>query len=286
MHLELIGPYILEEPLGEGGMGRVFRARHVATDRAVALKVLLGAPRDTGARFRREMMLMGRVTHPNLVRIFGGGTDEGVSYIAMELIDGSTLENILAVNGRLPLGLALHTALDLARGLAHLHALGIVHRDLKPANTMLSRNGCGKLLDFGLVRRLESTQLTHEGQAIGTVAFMAPELIRGEPTSLAADMWAMGCLLFEMVTGRPAIPGRTVSEILQAIMRASIPAPRNLVPALPEALSRLVLSLLDRNPDRRPAAEDLLAALQAIAATVHSRPLPVRRLAAKVAVAI
>lgn len=276
-----LGPYEILTLLGSGGMGEVYRARDVRLGRDVALKVLGGevrGDRETLERFRREAQLLAAVTHPNVCQIFDLGDHEGAPFLAMELLSGESLADRLAARGALPLADALRVALDLLAALGELHRRGIVHRDLKPSNVYLTFHGT-KLLDLGVARQVRASSddptITRTGVAVGTPRYMAPEQWSGnaDPRS---DLFACGALLYEMVTGRPAFPGTTAVEILQAAMRGEPPA---LSGVASEALERVLRrALAPRGEDRYTSAEEMAKALGAVEgdhrprATVHMRP--------------
>jgi eukaryotic-like serine/threonine-protein kinase len=273
-----LGPYEIVSPLGQGGMGVVFRARDSRLEREVAVKVLprnLADDEDALGRFEREAKAVAALSHPNILAIHDFGEHEGTVFAAMELLEGETLRQRLQ-DGALPVRKAVDLALEIARGLAAAHDRGIVHRDLKPENVFLTDSGMVKILDFGLARRepvapqvadTPTVSLSTEpGRLMGTVGYMAPEQVRGRgETDARTDIFAFGALLYEMLTGKRAFRGESPVETLNAILREDPPSlfesTRNVSPAL----ERIVRRCLEKRPeDRFRSAHDLAIALEAI----------------------
>jgi eukaryotic-like serine/threonine-protein kinase len=259
-----LGPYRLEAQIGAGGMGAVYRARDARLDRAVAVKVLrTGSP---------EARAAAAVEHPAIVAVYDVGTTNGLHYIAMELVTGESLRSVIA-RGALSEARARDLVLELARGLAAAHARGVVHRDLKPENLIVARGGQLKILDFGLARVGDAAALdaTEPSTLAGTAGYMAPEQARGEPTDARTDLFAVGAILYELVTGRRAFDGATAADRLAATLRDT--------PALDAlgALAPIAGRLLAKAPaDRFQSAADLAWALAATPAPA-ARPRPSRR---------
>jgi RNA polymerase sigma-70 factor, ECF subfamily len=252
--------YQILAPLGAGGMGEVYRGRDARLDRDVAIKVLpehLADSAEALARFEREAKALAALSHANLVAIFDVGTDQGISFAVMEFLAGETLRECLG-RGPLPLGRVLEIGAAVADGLAAAHAHGVIHRDLKPANILLNTNGQIKILDFGLARfaspePLEATAdyLTQAGRVMGTLGYMSPEQASGEIPDGRGDIFSLGCVLYEMATGRRAFPGDTAAEVMAAVLRdqpADMDASGTRVP--PE-LKQLVARCLAKRPDDR-----------------------------------
>ena len=271
-----LGPYEVVGAIGAGGMGEVYRARDTRIDRTVAIKVIgADAPRGLEAegRFEREARALATLSHPRICTLFEFTRLDGHALLIMEHLEGQSLAERLA-RGRLPLDEALRIGAEVADGLAVAHRAGLVHRDLKPANVMLTRTGA-KLLDFGLAKAAagearadEPTQqaLTQAGVVFGTVAFMAPEQLDGRQVDERSDVWAFGCVLYEMVTGRRAFDGATPAAVAAAILERDPPAPSAIERTLPAALDRVVRKCLARDPDARwQSAADLRDELQWIA---------------------
>src|SRR5438132_2016866 len=216
-----IGGYEIIEPLGTGGMGSVYRASDRRLGRDVAIKTLpADLARDPAslARFEREARFLASLNHPDIATIFGIEEFDGERFLILELIPGVTLE------GPMPVDQAVRVAIDIASGLEAAHEAGVVHRDLKPSNVKITPEGRIKILDFGIAKRLEGSDgatlernLTSEGSLIGTPAYMSPEQIRGGEIDRRTDIWAFGCVLYELLTGKRAFPGRTIMEVADAV---------------------------------------------------------------------
>src|SRR5262245_32179585 len=222
-----LAQYEVLAPLGAGGMGEVYRARDARLDRDVALKVLperLTGSAEALARFQREARALAALSHANLVAIFDVGTDQGISFAVMEFLAGETLRECLG-RGALPLSRVLEIGAVVADGLAAAHAHGVIHRDLKPENIFLSTNGQVKILDFGLARFANPEPLgataayvTEAGRVMGTVGYMSPEQACGDIPDGRGDIFSLGCVLYEMATGRRAFPGATAAQVLAAVL--------------------------------------------------------------------
>jgi len=269
-----LGPYEIQAPLGAGGMGEVYRARDARLERDVAIKVLpaqLAQDAHALARFYREVRAVAALSHPNILTIYDIGTDQGVTFAVIELLEGQTL------GGRLKLGVidwrnAVEIATAIADGLAAAHAKGIIHRDIKPENIFLTADGGVKILDFGLAR-LEARNVTPQpgvpiletqpGLLMGTVAYMSPEQVRGQPADARSDIFALGCLLYEIVMGRRPFLGHTAADTMAAILHESPPALSQSGRERPTELDRLLLSCLKKAPaERFQSARDLALALR------------------------
>jgi eukaryotic-like serine/threonine-protein kinase len=278
---QMLGKYRIEAKLGEGGMGVVYRAYDTRLRRAVALKVVSpGHLADPESRHRllREARAASALNHPNVVTVHEIGSESGVDFIAMELVEGRTLKETIPAKG-LPLGEALSYAVQIAGGLAKAHAAGIVHRDLKPGNIMVTPEGLVKLLDFGLARRVrlgESETTFTAGVGIaGTPAYMSPEQAEGKPLDARSDVFSFGAVLYQMLTGRPAFAGDTGASVLAAVLREEPPPlGRN----IPQDLERLVVRCLQKNPARRfQHIDDVRAALQKLKGASDLDPLAAAR---------
>ena len=279
-----LGPYEILAPLGAGGMGEVYRARDTRLGREVAVKVLpreLAADPERRLRLEREAQAISALSHPHVCALFDVGSADlpggPVEFLVMELLEGETLARRLE-RGPLPLPQALTLGGQIAEALGAAHRRGIVHRDLKPGNVMLTRSGA-KLLDFGLARLGESGAaaldlasaltdahpLTREGTVVGTWPYLAPEQLSGRPADARSDVFALGAVLYEMITGRRAFPGATMAEVSAAILKEDPPDPREDVPGLPGALVSVVRQCLAKDPSTRwQNADDVALALRLV----------------------
>jgi serine/threonine-protein kinase len=263
------GRYDVKALLGRGGMGAVFAVQDLVLDEAVALKVLdlrdVDDPPTAVDRFRREVRLARRVTHRNVCRTFDLGEQDGLHFLTMEWVQGESLHATLTREGRLPPGRAAWVALEAARGLAAAHRAGVVHRDLKPGNVLLGSDGRVVLTDFGVSRSILGGERDVTQGLAGTPDYMAPEQLTGALVDGRADLYALGVVLFEMLTGRRAFEGPTPLVAAFARLSAPPPDPRSLE-ALPDDLALLVISCLALDPERRPAsAEEIGRALEPFA---------------------
>lgn len=256
MSNERIGDYLIGEQLGVGTVGTVSRARHVASGDEVALKILHPSITDEDeirARFRREITILEKLSHPNIVACYGSGIHEGRHYYTMEIVDGGSLKSVLKEHGRLPWQDVIEIGWHICSALQHAHNQGIIHRDLKPGNLFLTKDGQLKLGDFGLALDMSGAELTSPGVTVGTYYYMAPEQIRGERTiSNKTDLYALGCLLFRMLTGRPPFEGSNAPQIFDLHLNAPPPSVRVFAPDCPKDLEDLINKLLAKKQEDRP----------------------------------
>lgn len=268
--------------LGRGGMGAVFRVYDEALSEDVALKTLLlppGRATEALSRFRREVRLSRKVTHPNVARTFDLGVHDGIYYLTMQLVTGGDLASVIADHAPVPARRAVDLTLEMLSGLGAAHAAGIIHRDLKPANVLIDAEGHPVLTDFGIARAIEPSDATVKtGGLLGTPAYMAPEQISGRPADVRTDLYAMGIVLFELLTGRLPFEGATPIATAVARLREDPLDPGRLV-TLPEGLGEVVLSCLSREPTARPAsATEVAARLSEVdLSTAPSSSTPVSR---------
>ena len=282
-----VGPYEVVSLLGAGGMGEVYRARDPRLRRDVALKILpdsLAADDDRLRRFEVEAQAASALTHPNVVAIHDVGRHEGTPYVVSELLEGETLRERLD-DGPLPPRRAVEIAAQMAQGLAAAHERGIVHRDLKPENVMLTRDGQVKILDFGLAKLFQRdapdgeesrtfTRETDPGTVLGTVGYMSPEQVRGRPVDLRSDIFSLGAVLYEMVSGRRAFRGDSAVETLNAILKDEPPDLVDSGRPLPPGLERVVRHCLEKRPEERfQSARDLAFDLQTVSVASGSGPV-------------
>ncbi|RMG15651.1 MAG: serine/threonine protein kinase [Planctomycetota bacterium] len=258
--------YEVVEELGKGSMGVVYKARHVFSGRLTALKILplrLASRRQNLERFKREAMALMRIEHENVVRAYDFGGSEEYYYLALEFIDGESLEDVLARRERLPEVEALRIVRQVALGLDAAARAGVVHRDIKPENVMLTREGTAKICDFGIVkmRDLDEGGLTIAGTTVGTPFYISPEQARGEDDlDLRSDIYSLGITLFHLTTGRVPFTGKSQGAILVRHILEEVPDPRSFAPNLSEALARLVLRMTRKRPEERyDDAEALVA---------------------------
>src|SRR6202158_373090 len=273
-----LGPYEIQAPLGAGGMGEVYRARDTRLGRDVAIKVLpeaLANDADRLRRFEQEARTIAALNQPNILGIHDIGAHDGAPFLVSEFLDGQTLREKLEA-GPLPVRRAIEYALGIAQGLAAAHQKGIVHRDLKPENVFVIRDGRVKVLDFGLAKlvRPEESHETVEtltspgtlpGMVIGTVGYMSPEQVRGEPSDARADIFSFGAVLYEMPTGRRAFKRETSAETMAAILREEPPELNDSGWQGPQALQRILVRCLEKNVERRfQSASDLAFAIESL----------------------
>jgi eukaryotic-like serine/threonine-protein kinase len=289
-----LGPYEIQSALGAGGMGEVYRARDTRLERTVAIKILrthLSANAELNARFEREARAVSSLNHPHICHLYDIGTQDGTAFLVMEYLDGETLAERLH-KGPLPLKQALEFGIQIAQALATAHRAGILHRDLKPQNVMLTAGGA-KLLDFGLAKSAPvlggsspaasgmtpstptmsiaelsspAKPLTRQGTVVGTYQYMAPEVLQGAEADARSDVFSLGCVLYEMVTGRRAFEGKSQLSVMTAILEKDPEPVSLLVPASPAVLDHVVKTCLEKNPEERfQTAQDVKLQLQWIA---------------------
>jgi serine/threonine-protein kinase len=262
-----LGPFLLGQKLGGGGMGVVYRATYTKTGQVVALKLLPGEmsvkPRLV-ARFERELAILKKLKHPHIVPCFGGGKIGEQQFMAMELVEGGSLASVLKKRGKLPWEEVIRYGLQICSALEHAHEHGIIHRDLKPPNLLLTKDDKIKLADFGIARDNDATALTAAGRTVGTFAYMAPEQIRGNPeVSHKTDLYALGCVLYELLTGTPPFSSETAGELLFQHMEKKPVRVSTIVLDCPVWLDILLTQLLEKDPEKRP--RDAITVSQALA---------------------
>lgn len=300
-----LGPYEIISPLGAGGMGEVYRARDSRLGRDVAIKVLpthLSSDSQLSQRFEREARAISSLNHPHICHLYDVGSQEGIDYLVMEYMEGETLADRLQ-KGALPLDQALKVGADIADALDKAHHVGIVHRDLKPGNIMLTRSGA-KLMDFGLAKTAAAMQaastamnhpitpssptlnltalaaapapLTEKGAVLGTFQYMAPEVLQGREADARSDIFGLGCVLYEMITGRHAFPGKSQLSVLSAILEKEPDPIEGFQPLAPPVLDGIVRTCLSKSPeDRWQSASDVAHTLQLLRSSLpvsQSRP--------------
>jgi Tol biopolymer transport system component len=294
-----LGPYEIQSPLGAGGMGEVYRARDTRLARDVAIKVLpesFASDADRLRRFEQEARAIAALNHPNILAVHDIGAQDGIRYIVTELLEGRTLREQLN-DGALPVRKALDYARQISEGLAAAHSRGIVHRDLKPENAFCTKDGRVKILDFGLAKQsLSQGPGTHAdatmngatmpdvhtepGVVMGTAGYMSPEQVRGAPTDHRSDLFSLGAILYEMLSGRRAFKRDTAAETMTAILKEEPPELTGTNPAIAPGLERIVHRCLEKVPEQRfQSASDLGFAIEALSGTTKSVavPAPARR---------
>jgi serine/threonine protein kinase len=264
-----VGPYRIESILGEGGMGVVYRAVTEANGEIVALKVLksqLAADQVYRQRFVHEARAAGEVSHPNLVSIMEAGEADGLTFLAVRYVAGSTLAKKISAAGTLPIDEILLMVTEIGAALDALHAAGVVHRDIKPSNIIVDDKGAAMLTDFGLAKGRAYTVLTKQGQVMGTLDYLAPEAVRGKPATPASDIYSLGCVVFECLAGQTLFAGKRLFEVGMAHIQEPPPDPCTDRFDLPAAFCEEVLHALEKDPERRPSSAGEYARLLKAAA--------------------
>jgi eukaryotic-like serine/threonine-protein kinase len=276
VHRVATGRYRIDTIIAAGGMATAYRAHDEELDRVVAVKMLdegLAGDASFRRRFLREARTAARLAHPNVVQVFDAGED-GVPYIVMELVEGENLAEILKRRRRLPWQEAVDLARQACAALAHAHEHGIVHRDVKPQNLLVRDDGTLKITDFGIARAAEETRLTQAGTILGTAAYLSPEQAAGEEVTLAADLYSLGAVLYEVIGGRPPYELDSFAELAQKQKRGPAPL-AEIVPGIPRHVEDAVMRCLARNPEYRPrSAEALADELAPHSRTAATAPLP------------
>jgi serine/threonine-protein kinase len=261
----IAGKYAIEEEIARGGMGVIYRAEHVGLKRKVAIKALHPQYSQEPAfvrRFQREARAMARLDHPNIIRVFDVGEDQGYSYLEMEFFSGKDLKQLILEKGKLPVEETLHIALQIAQGLEYAHAHGIIHRDIKPGNILVAADGSVKIADFGIAAARDEVSLTATGQVMGTPEYMSPEQSRGELVDAPSDLYATGMVIYHMLTGTTPFQGLSAVAIIGSLVTAQGELELHLSADIPPKLAEIVRTLLNRDPEKRiqsaqAAAEEL-----------------------------
>ncbi|MCU1453265.1 MAG: protein kinase, partial [Acidimicrobiales bacterium] len=258
------GRYQLGRRLGRGGMGEVRQAHDLRLDRDVAVKLLdsrIGQDRQARHRFEHEARAAARLSHPNVVTVFDSGEDDGMAFLVMECLPGRTLADEL-LDGPLSAARAVEVGTAVLGALGAAHELGIVHRDIKPANILLTSDGTPKVADFGIAKSPDSAEATSTGMVIGTASYLAPERVSGGSATPRSDLYSVGVVLYEALTGARPFPGDSPAAVLHAMQTVDPPAVARLRPGLAPALSDAVARAMAKDPARRFAtAGDMAAAL-------------------------
>ncbi len=256
MSSKWVWPFELMDKLGEGGMGVVYRGRYVGNNRIVAVKLLpddVAANENLVARFDRELEILKQLKHPHIVNCFGGVCESKQRFYAMELLEGGTLADLLKKRGRVTWDHVIEYGLQMCSALDYAHARGVIHRDIKPGNFLLTKSGQIKLSDFGLATMIAAVRITRAGKTAGTFQYMAPEQIQGKPpVSNKTDLYALGCVLFELLTGRTPFEAESPAAVLHLHLKEPAPRVSTMCRDCPPELDQLIADLLLKNPDDRP----------------------------------
>lgn len=263
-----LGPFEIVEEIGRGGMGVIYRAVQYPLQREVALKVmspLLGHDPEFVQRFIREAQIAARLSHPNIVYVYDQGQIDGYLYIVMEYVNGLDLGAVLEQRGSLPVSETLALVQQICQALAYAHQEGVVHRDIKPSNVILDRQRRVKITDFGLAKALAFPSVTSTGEILGSPEYLSPEQYRGEAVDARVDVYALGLVLYQMITGRPAFQAADPASLMFRILNDPPPAPHTLAPHIPPGLESIILRCLAKEPHQRYAdAAQLLSALESV----------------------
>ncbi|HOI45007.1 MAG TPA: protein kinase, partial [Candidatus Aminicenantes bacterium] len=262
------GRYEIIEELGRGGMGRVYRVEDTTTREEIALKLIdpeVSADAGTIVRFRNELTLARKIRHKNICGMYDLGEDKGTHFIAMEYVAGEDLKSFIRRSRQLSVPSAIAVAMQVCEGLGEAHRLGIIHRDLKPSNIMIDKAGNARIMDFGIARSQEKRGVTEEGQVIGTPDYMSPEQVDGAEADPRSDIYSLGAVLYEMVTGRVPFEGKTAMSVALKHKTEEPRDPRKLNGRLSDAFSAIILKCLEKDRENRPqSAEELLADLRSL----------------------
>src|SRR5262249_36712340 len=253
----LAGRYEILLLLGRGGMGAVYKARDVELDRIVALKLIrseLGSNPEVVRRFKQELILARQVTHKNVIRIFDLGQSDGIKFITMDFVEGQDLRSVLKQKGKIPPSEAAKIMLQICRALEAPHGEGVIHRDLKPQNIMLDSNGRVRVMDFGIARSAYLPGMTQTGALMGTPEYMSPEQARGDKLTERSDLFSLGVIFYELLTGQSPYPGDAPLATLWKRLQEKPKPPIDVDPAVPKALNDIVMKALEIEPESRWAS--------------------------------
>ena len=251
---QIVGNYKIEEKLGEGGMGAVYKGVDTMLDREVAIKALrpeLASQTSVVERFRTEAVTLAKLNHPNIATLYSMFRQGEELYMVLEFVRGETLDSIMQKRGAMPAEEAIPVFCQVLDGIDHAHELGIVHRDIKPANMMLTEKGTLKVLDFGIARLLGSARMTRAGNIIGTLEYMAPEQVKGMETDGRSDIYSLGMMLYEVLTGQLPFQTENEFELMKAQTEETPRSPREINPGIPEEVEAAIMRAIQKNPDDR-----------------------------------
>lgn len=252
--LEQLGPYRIEGVVGRGGMGSVFAARHELTQERSAIKVLapaLAADESFRERFIAEIESLKTLNHPCIVKLHGYGESDGHLYYAMELVEGTNLEQELSAGRRFTWREVTQFGIDISRALKHAHDHGVIHRDLKPANLLLDKEEHVKLTDFGIAKLFGASRVTYNGGVLGTADYMAPEQAAGEPTTPRCDLYSLGCVMYALLAGTPPFKGKSIAEVVHKVRYEQHTRLSKFTNDVPIDLQHVIDELLEKDPDDR-----------------------------------
>ena len=261
--------YQIIKTLGEGGMANVYLAHDTILDRNVAVKVLRGDLANDEKfvrRFQREALSASSLSHPNIVEMYDVGEDNGQYYIVMECVEGKTLKQVLKSRGNLSITEVIDIMLQLTDGMAHAHDAYIVHRDIKPQNIMILSNGVIKITDFGVATALNNTQLTQTNSVMGTVHYLPPEQANGKGSTIRSDIYSMGVMMYELLTGHVPYKGDSAVEIALKHLKEPLPSVKKEIPSIPQSIENIIIRSTAKNPknrytDAREMQDDIKTAL-------------------------
>src|SRR5690349_15819912 len=250
----VVGSYKVTDKIGEGGMGAVFKGIDLMLEREVAIKMLrpeLASQPDVVERFRAEAVTLAKLNHPNVATLYSFLRQGEDFFMVMEFVRGETLDSLVKRSGAMPCDRAIALFCQALEGIDHAHKMGIVHRDIKPANMMLTETGTLKVMDFGIARVLGTSRLTKVGHLIGTVEYMSPEQVRGEETDARSDIYSLGILLYEMLTGRVPFNSTSEYELMRCQIEAAPAPPRSHAPHIPLPVEQAIMRSLAKKRDAR-----------------------------------